>query len=634
MLPTGAASRLSAGTRRTALLLLVAALVVGGAAASAASRAAARWPDVEPAATTLLEPLDGTDARARPGSPGDAVVALENADGAVTISLPRHPGERFAGLGERFGTPGLDGVLEGRLLSSRPTDGTGAANGTSYSPAPFLLSSRGYGLQLDTLAAATFDLREPGRVTIRVEAGRVLAHVITAPDPAGVLARRSALVGRPPIPPSWGLGVWKSLIGGPTRVMADLATLTGAGVPLDAVWTYDLLDPDSGFGWWWPIYRPVAIGAYPDARAMVAALHARGVRVLGYLSPFLVPGRPGFDEAAGRGFLVRDAAGGVHLEPWWGTSGWRAYVDFTNPAATAWWQSRVSHAVAATGFDGAMQDYAEDAPLDGRYANGMTGVEVRALYPVLYARSAHVAAERARPGATVLFARSGYDGTQEITTGHFTGDQTRDWDPLTGLPSVPAGMLSGSVSGWPYWGPDIGGFLTGSGEHDRELWARWVEVGALSPVMRDMLGAQHDPVGVLTDAGTLSLFGAYARLHAGLGPYLGDLAVEAHRTGLPLLRPLWLVDPDDPTAWVADDQYLLGRDLLVAPVLRRGVTEQAVYLPAGRWRSYWTGEVFGGRRWVHVAAPVERIPLFVRDGARVGLPPAGSLGLPPGIATG
>lgn len=629
MLPPDEASPASAKRRRAVQLTLVGALVLAGLGGGAVPREPPQWSSLGPAAAAaLVAPLEETRARAVAGPPGDAVLSLEDPTGTVTIGLPRRPGERFTGLGERFGVPGLDGVLDGRLLSTRPTDGTGVAGGTSYSPAPFLLSSRGYGLQLDTPAAATVDLREPGRVTVRVATGQVLARVITGPDPASVIARRSALVGRPPLPPPWGLGVWKSLIGGPARVLSDLERLQAAGVPVDAVWTYDLLDPASGFGWWWPIYRPVALGAYPDARAMVAALHGRGVRVLGYLSPFLVPGRPGFDEAVARGFLVRDAAGAVHLEPWWGTAGWRAYLDFTDPAAAAWWRARVGHALAATGFDGAMQDYGEDAPLDGRYANGMTGAQVRALYPVLYARAAREAAESVRPGATVLFARSGYDGTQSVVTGRFTGDQTRDWDPATGLPSVPAGMLSGSVSGWPYWGPDIGGFLSGSGERDRELWSRWVQLGALSPVMRDMLGAQHDPVGVLTDRATVSLFRAYARLHDGLEPYLAQLAVTAHRTGLPLLRPLWLVDPADPTAWMVDDQYLVGPDLLVAPVLARGVTSRSVYLPAGRWRAYWTNEVVDGRRWVPVAAPVDRIPLFVRDGASVGLPPPATLGLP------
>jgi alpha-D-xyloside xylohydrolase len=559
-------------------------------------------------------------------TPGHCTLRVHARDGAAGLRLATRPGERFVGMGERFGP--LD--LTGRLLRNQTADGEARPQVTSYSPTPFLLSGRGYGLQLETTADATVDLRAPGTVTITVAAPDVVVDVLTGPDPATVLAGRSALIGPPPVAPAWGLGVWKSLIGGHDRALADTDALLAAGVPLDAVWLYDLADPVSGIGWTWPVYGPVLPGPYPDPRATVAALHARGLRAMGYLNPFLVPGRPGYDEAAARGYLVGDAGGGVFTEHWMDGDR-RAYLDFTNPAATRWWQDRVRWAFGVLGLDGAMQDYGDGAPLTGRYASGEPGALMRNLYPVLYARAAREAVQSVRPDATVLFARSGYTGAQSEVTGRFTGDQTRDWDAVTGLPSVLVGMLSGSISGWPYWGPDVGGFLDGDhlepGE-ERELWDRWLQLGALSPVLRDMLGAQANPLGVQSDAGTLAAFRGYARLHRALVPYLAGLAEQAHATGLPLMRPLWLAHPDDPTAWDIDDQYLLGPDLLVAPVLREGVTARAVYLPAGAWTDYWTGARATGPGWVHAAAPVMRIPLFVADGSSLVLPPPAALGLP------
>lgn len=610
------------GRRAVELLVLVLVLVSAGSVPHAP---APSWRPTDPVAAGLLTPLDDTDVRTDCGA-GACVLRLHAPSGTAGIRLATRPGERFVGMGERFGT--LD--LTGRVLANRVGDGMIHGEDTSYSPTPFLLSSRGYGLQLDTGADATVDLRAPGTVMIRVAASDAAVDVLTGPDPATVLTARAALAGRPPVPPAWGLGVWKSLLGGPARVLYDTDRLLAAGVPLDAVWLYDLADPRSGVGWSWPVYGPVMPGWYPDPAGLVRALHARGVRVLGYLSPFLVPGRPGYDEAAARGFLVGGPDGRVFTEPWmYGDR--RAYVDFTNPAATRWWQDRVRDAVGVLGLDGAMQDYGDGAPIAGRYASGEPGTAVHNAYPVLYARAAREAVQSVRPDGTVLFARAGYTGAQADVTGRFTGDQTRDWDPVGGLPAVLPGLLSGSISGWPYWGPDIAGFL--DGDHlrpaeERELWMRWLQLGAFSPVMRDMLGAQADPLGAQSDPGTLAAFRGYALLHRALGPTLVALAGQAHTTGLPLMRPLWLEHPADATAWSIDDEYLLGPDLLVAPVTREGVTDRAVYLPAGGWTDYWTGARATGPGWVRVDAPETRIPLFVAAGSTLALPPPATLGLP------
>jgi alpha-glucosidase (family GH31 glycosyl hydrolase) len=383
------------------------------------------------------------------------------------------------------------------------------------------------------------------------------------------------------------------------------------------------------WGWPWQIHGTVPPGSYPDLPALIEQLHGADLAVLGYLSPFLVPGRPGFDEARERGYLVPTPAAPVFTEPW-AEDDHRAYLDFTRPDAVAWWQDRVRHAMGTVGFDGAMQDYGEGAPVDGIYASGQPGTVVHNAYPVRYAQAARQAAQAVKPGQTVLFARAGYSGSQASVTGRFTGDQHRSWDRHTGIGSVLPAMLSGSISGWPYWGPDIAGFFDGDGSRDVELWTRWTQLGALSPVMRDMLGAQADPIGVFSSEDTLATFAGYARLHQALMPYLHELAGQASRTGLPLIRPLWLAEPADPVAWTVEDAYLLGENVLVAPVVTEGARSRPVYLPAGQWRDYWTGEVLTGARWISADAPVQQIPLYVRTGVDLALPPPATLGLPAG----
>jgi alpha-glucosidase (family GH31 glycosyl hydrolase) len=159
------------------------------------------------------------------------------------------------------------------------------------------------------------------------------------------------------------------------------------------------------------------------------------------------------------------------------------------------------------------------------------------------------------------------------------------------------------------------------GPGEKELWIRWLELGALMPTMRDMYGAMDgNPVDLWTDEETLALFRTYAELHTALKPYLYHYAEVAHREGLPIVRPLFLNYPGEAETYALDDQYLLGDELLVAPVLEPDQVERGVYLPAGRWRYYWTGEVHEGPGEVTVPAPLHQIPIFLREGGDLNLP--------------
>ncbi len=555
---------------------------------------------------------------------------------AVAICLPAMADERFFGLGARFGPLDLSGQVVENWVDEH---GARRSARRSHSPTPFLLSSRGYGLLVDTRAYAVFDLRIHGCgcYAIRVEEPELRLYLIAGPHPLTVLERHARLVGLPPLPPRWALGVWKNLVGGERQVERDVRRLRDAGVPIDAVWIYDAVDDRANLGWPWPIHDAVAPRAYPDLAGLVRRLHHSNLKVLGYVHPFVYPGSAAFADAVARGVLVAAPDGRPYVEPW--TFGSRSYLDFTSPTATAWWQDRVRFALTTLGFDGAMLDFGEGAPPDARYANGGHGRRVHNLYPVLYLRAAHEAGQAAKPGDVVFLARAGYSGSQPYTTGRFTCDQVRSWDPARGLPAALRMMLSGSLSGWPYWGPDIAGFFDGGWalgspdeqvwrrQAEKELWFRWVQLGALSPTMRDMLGAQRDPVGLWTDGETLAVFRAYARLHTALVPYLFQYAELAHRQGVPLLRPLFLNYPAEAAAYTLDDQYLLGDDVLVAPVLQPDQTRRRLYLPTGWWLEYWTGVRYRGPGWVTVPAPLHHIPLFLRDGTSLDLPPPRELGL-------
>ena len=214
------------------------------------------------------------------------------------------------------------------------------------------------------------------------------------------------------------------------------------------------------------------------------------------------------------------------------------------------------------------------------------------------------------------YARAGYAGSQGYTMAIWTGDQVINWSYDDGLPSVIPGALNLGFCGCPFIGPDIAGYFHSDGHPSivsEELWIRWLQLGALCPIMRDLVA--YYPIELWTSERTLEAFRTYARLHMSLVPYLYSYAAKAHRTGRPIMRHLYLAYPDDENARDLSYQFLLGEELLVAPVLAPGVEQWRVYLPEGEWISWWDGTSYPGPGWIDEPAPLMRIPLFVKAGA-------------------
>jgi alpha-D-xyloside xylohydrolase len=557
-------------------------------------------------------------------------VRLRIAGGSpLTLEIIGPPDEVLVGLGERF-----------VRLDQRPRRWVAAVKDMifadpedTYFYLPLVYSSAGYALLLDSDARCIWELHVVAPGTTRVEVpGPVVDLVLFRGQPRRLVELATAVTGRPMMPPPWTFGVWKTTLSGTEAVLREAGRLRRERLLVSACWVYDFYDEETNSGCGTAGTYP--LGPYPDLNALTSGLHDGGYRALGYVQPCIFTGSSPYAEAADRRFLVHGPDGQPAVIPYFnpknreGVSDFLenggAYVDLTNPDAAAWYGDLLRRTLGF-GFDGWMQDMGEHLPDDARLADGTTGIETHNRYPVLYHRLAHeVWGSR---DDVVVFARSGGLGSVPHVTAMWGGDQHCDWSSDRGLPAVlPAGPTAG-LTGVAAWGVDIGGIVDGRDGGlaglDEELWVRWCQYGALTPIMRDHLGFKWGagrlgrPIDLWSSERTIATFREYAELHLRLFPYFHGLARLAAHSGIPIIRALFLEYPSYREAWTIPDQYLLGEDLLVAPVFVSGARSRTVWFPPGEWVSWWDGSRVSGPAWAEVAAPLERIPLFQRAGSTI-----------------
>lgn len=518
----------------------------------------------------------------------------------------------FFGLGERFDRVKLDGLKT--ELRSSDFSGQPGHNWT-YLPVPLLFTPRGLGVYLDTAEPSTVDLShaDRGAFSIQLQNDSVDVYFF-AGLPREILRDYTGLMGRAPMVPPWTYGVWICAYRGPDAVSEIGHKLREDGIPASAIWTFDVMGKGDIQGWplWWT-------GYYPDPRRFTDELHGMGFRALTYVHPYLraaldpynLP-NAFFTEGLKSGLMVLDAEGqptGPKFEPFA-----VGEIDFTSAANVKWWDQRIREIVVDDNFDGWMEDFGEWVHDTDRFQNGAPGLKMANMNPLIYHRITYELSQAAKPGV-VEFDRSGYAGSQGYTPVIWGGDQQPNWTQDYGLSSVVRAGITAGLSGFPVWGPDIDG-----NGFSNELWTRWVEFGALTPVMRT-----HDwdmPIGSVnlwSSAENIATFKRYARLHISLFPYIYGLAAEASKTGVPIIRQLSLEFPGDPKTYDAEQEYLLGDRILVAPVTEQGAVTRSFYLPSGAWLDYWTGKQLEGGQQVTVEAPLDRIPILVRAGSIVPL---------------
>lgn len=542
----------------------------------------------------------------------------------------------FHGFGEQYNAVDQRGEAFDLLVNEQGNgrDGSGGISAgdkhTTYFPMPWYLDARGSGVLFDTARRVRVDLCKStkDRAWIEVVGPQTLKwRVFHGPSPLAVIQQLGDQVGRPKAPPKWAWWLWIGTQGGKTKVLAEAAALKANNIPTAALWAQDWggirKNLDGGFGVEY-VWKPDEVlvpdptkALYPGFKAMVDQLHAEGFKFLAYANPFIPkqaqPKR--FEEMAKLGLLIKDDKGGVFedsLVP--NLPQIDGHPDFGNPATVPYIAGELGAIIRDYGVDGWMLDFGEWVPLTGKHHDGSDPMERRNTFPVDWNRACKQAATKERPDNDFAWiARSGWSGVQRFAQIHWVGDQETSWDELDGLPTVVPAMLNLGLSGQPFVTHDIAGFAKGT-PTTKELWMRWTELGAFTPVMRTHEGA--DKLANWSwekDAETTEHFRRMTYVHCALAPLFQKLATEAEKTGAPLLRAMMLVFPQDPKTWALSDQYMIGEDLLVAPVLHQGATSRSVYLPAGKWVNVWDGSTTTGGQEVTVQAPIGRPPVFHRD---------------------
>ncbi len=509
-------------------------------------------------------------------------------------------------------------AFPGSNLSLYP-NGTHAA----YYPQAEMFSSRPYGFLLTQPQLARFklDADRPDAWNVMVTAPN-LDYVVAPGRATRAIGTLTALSGRQPVPPRWALGPMLDRLvknGGETEadyaanVRADLVNIKRYHLPLTAyrIEGWGLPNPDND---------GLALHSFisPSMQAQVVAeLHRRGIHPLFYLRPWITPG----SAPERHGLVVRQADGKPYRTT--GTSGQPIdLLDFTNPAAVRFWRQQVDK-VFALGADGFMQDFGEEVLYDMHFADGSTGVTMHNRYLIDYAKATHdalTAYERAHRGRRLwFFTRAGYTGMPGSTAyegANFPGDETTAWDHGAGLESLTSDMLGRAVDGAFGYATDIGGYYDyTTPPTTKELFLRWAEWAALSPVFRlhgSGRSGTHTPWSY--DAQTVAVYNRLSKLHLAAVPLIMRLWKQAAQTGVPVTRPLWLQYPADRRTWSEDQEWLLGPDVLVAPVVAESASSRAVYFPAGCWRQPTTGKVFRGPRTIIVPTPLTALPYFFACG--------------------
>ena len=483
------------------------------------------------------------------------------------------PGERIYGCGESFTS--LNKV--GQKVNISVVDPQGPETDGMYKPVPFYFSNRGYGIFMHTSAPTTADFGASYIGAQRLFMGdETMDFFVFFGEPKEILDKYTNVTGKSPMLPLWTFGTWMSRISyfSQKEGLEIAHQLRANRIPADVIHF------DTGwFGVDWQCDYEFAKDRFKDPVGMLKTLKKDGFHTCLWQLPYFTPKNRYFHELVEGGMAVRNANGTLNYED--------AVLDLSNPKTVSWYQDKIAHLIKQ-GVGVIKCDFGEAAPYDGLYASGKTGFYEHNLYPLRYNKALWEAVKaNSADQEGVIWARSAWAGSQRFPL-HWGGDAATNEIGSVGMMGDLRGGLSFGLSGFSFWSHDMGGFVTQSPDN---LYRRWLPFGFLSSHTRAHGAPPTEPwlIGKdFTDA-----FRANAEMKYQLMPYVYAQAKDCSEKGLPMVRALFVEFPHDAGAWLVEDEYMFGSQLLVAPLLESG-SSRAVYLPKGKWIDYQSGKVYEG----------------------------------------
>ncbi len=488
---------------------------------------------------------------------------------------------------------------------------------------PFLLSSRGYGFLWNNPAVGRVELGRNATRWVAEAAPQIDYWITTGDTPAAILSNYADITGHAPEFPAWASGFWQSKLRYASQAELEEVAIEyqKRGLPLSVI-VIDFFHWTRQGDW---MFDPQA---WPDPVGLVKRLADLGVKVMVSVWPTVNRLSANYNEMWNKGYIVRNINGSaaqmyfVDVQAEQGI--YVHYYDSTHPDARKYIWEKVKQGYFQSGIKAFWLDACEPEmlpfmPENLRFYAG-DGEAIANIYPLQHAQGFFEGLQAEGEQEIVLLCRSAWAGSQRFGAAVWSGDILSTFSALRA--QVKAGMNMG-LSGIPWWTHDIGGFRGGDPNSPsfRELIVRWFQFGVFSPIFRlhghrlphtdDFGGGPNEAWSFGEDA--YQIIKKYMLLRERLRPYVMEQMQIAHKTGLPLMRPLFVDFPSDATCWEVEDEYMFGSDLLVAPVVESNACSRKVYLPGySTWRDAWTGQQYDGRQWIDVPAPVETIPVFLK----------------------
>ena len=510
---------------------------------------------------------------------------------SVNPVLTLAPGERIYGCGESFTS--LNKV--GQKVHLSVTDPQGPETDGQYKPVPFFFSNRGYGIFMHTSAPVTCDF---GASYIGADrlfmADEMVDFFVFFGEPKDILNEYTDITGKSPMLPLWSFGTWMSRITYFSQEEGlDIAKqLRAHKIPSDVIHF------DTGwFGVDWQCDYEFAKERFKDPVGMLKQLSKDGFHTCLWQLPYFTPKNRFFPEIIEQGLHVVNATGGMPVED--------AILDFSNPKTVSGYQSKIE-GLMKQGVSTIKCDFGEAAPYNGFYHSGKGGIYEHNLYPLRYNKALFEVVERNHPGEGIIWARSAWAGSQRYAL-HWGGDAATN---NIGMLGDLRGGLSFGLSGFSFWSHDMGGFVTASPE---DIYRRWLPFGFLSSHTRAHGAPPTEPW--LISKSFTDAFRACAEMKYKLMPYVYAQAKDCSERGLPMVRALLVEFPQDPGAWLVEDEYMFGSQMLVAPLMESG-NERTVYLPKGKWIDYQSGKIYEGGYQTIQAGKIPAV-ILVRDGSLI-----------------